>query len=143
MFPQRIDKGKRNPHPSRPGSYASIEANGAATQSLDDTIPKNPVVPRVDYDASSGSVHHLGLSRKDSFRFPQARDEAHIEAVMRLRVPAVSALENHFWPMIVAQRLALDGLPVRRWRTLRSAGAVPLAGAPHQPVSLEREPTFS
>jgi hypothetical protein len=42
-------------------------------------------------------------SGKHSFWFPQIRDEADIEAVMRLGVPSVSALENHFRPMIVAQ----------------------------------------
>jgi hypothetical protein len=41
-------------------------------------------------------------SGKHSFWFPQIRDEADIEAVMRLGVPSVSALENHFRPMIVA-----------------------------------------
>jgi hypothetical protein len=42
-------------------------------------------------------------SGKHSFRFPQVHDEADIKAVMRLGVPAVSALDNQFWPMIVAQ----------------------------------------
>jgi len=41
---------------------------------------------------------------------PRVLDEADIEAVMRLGEPAVSALENHFWPMIVVAQtpLAID-----------------------------------
>jgi hypothetical protein len=60
-FLQGTDKGKRNPHPSRPGSYAPIEADGDAIPSLDDPTAKIPVGPHVDDDASDERVHHLGL----------------------------------------------------------------------------------
>jgi hypothetical protein len=41
--------------------FLLVEADGDAIPSLDDSIAKIPVAPRVDDDAVDGSVHHLGL----------------------------------------------------------------------------------
>jgi hypothetical protein len=51
---------RRSGTPTRVREFLLVEADGAAIQSLGDPIAKMPVVPCVDYDASDGSVHHLG-----------------------------------------------------------------------------------